>query len=186
MTFTEYRAKARRTQNKELTVLKKQKHALHGMVGELGEVLVALDFTLATNDFVDEAGDLCWFLAEYADVSLLHPETIPVENFTGYGGGSCTVDVHGNSKRVLLKTALAYYVAAIHSDYQKIYQGHSIDVSEHGAYVGKILGILDKLYSLRESGKGLDDILQFNVDKLLKRYPYGFDADRSVNREQYQ
>lgn len=33
-------------------------------------------------------------------------------------------------------------------------------------------------------GAGLDEIMQHNVDKLLKRYPNGFEAERSVNREE--
>lgn len=33
-------------------------------------------------------------------------------------------------------------------------------------------------------GFRLDDIAKHNVDKLRKRYPQGFDADRSLNREE--
>ena len=32
-------------------------------------------------------------------------------------------------------------------------------------------------------GYKLDDIMQLNVDKLLKRYPNGFDPERSIHRE---
>ena len=32
-------------------------------------------------------------------------------------------------------------------------------------------------------GYSLEDIMQMNIDKLRKRYPEGFSAERSINRE---
>lgn len=34
-------------------------------------------------------------------------------------------------------------------------------------------------------GVTLEEVAQHNVDKLRKRYPDGFDADRSVHRPEY-
>ena len=35
-------------------------------------------------------------------------------------------------------------------------------------------------------GAELEDVLRANIEKLMKRYPEGFAAERSVNREEYQ
>ena len=34
-------------------------------------------------------------------------------------------------------------------------------------------------------GVGLDEVAQHNVDKLRKRYPDGFSAEKSIHREEY-
>ena len=59
-------------------------------------------------------------------------------------------------------------------------QGHELD-REH---LAKELG--DIAWYLAEAATALDldleDILQANIDKLKKRYPYGFETERSVIR----
>ena len=60
-------------------------------------------------------------------------------------------------------------------------QGHNLD-QEH---IAKELG--DICWYLAETataiGYDLETIMQMNVDKLLKRYPEGFDPERSQHRE---
>lgn len=62
-----------------------------------------------------------------------------------------------------------------------MFQGHAID-KEH---IAKELG--DVLWYVAETataiGYDLETIMQMNIDKLMKRYPDGFSADRSQNRE---
>lgn len=72
MTFAEYQALARRTQNKELSTAGMQAHALHGMASEVGEIhglhqKVYQGHVLNLEDAIKELGDLLWFVAEYAD-----------------------------------------------------------------------------------------------------------------------
>ena len=61
-------------------------------------------------------------------------------------------------------------------------QGHELD-REH---VAEELG--DTLYYLAITalsiGKKLDDIMEANIEKLKRRYPSGFDSERSVNRSE--
>lgn len=63
---------------------------------------------------------------------------------------------------------------------QKVYQGHSFDKT----HMKKELG--DCLWMIAEAcdalGFTLDDVMQTNIDKLIARYPEGFDPDRSINR----
>ena len=70
MTGNEYQKLAARTINKELFWDEQERHALHGMVGEIGELHSlyqkmyqshAFDITHAQK----ELGDLLWFIAEY-------------------------------------------------------------------------------------------------------------------------
>lgn len=61
------------------------------------------------------------------------------------------------------------------------FQGHTIS-REH---IAKELG--DVCWYIAETataiGYDLETIMQMNIDKLMKRYPDGFSADRSQNRE---
>ena len=60
-------------------------------------------------------------------------------------------------------------------------QGHELDKEK----LAKELG--DVAWYLAETAWALDipleEILQANIDKLKKRYPQGFDSNRSVHRE---
>lgn len=71
-------------------------------------------------------------------------------------------------------------IGELHSIYQKVYQGH--DFSEEHAK--KELG--DLLWFIAEYctafNWSLEDIMRMNIDKLLARYPDGFDADHSLHR----
>lgn len=107
MTGQEYQEKAARTINKQLTLLGQRNHALHGLVGEVGE---------------------------------------------------------------------------IHSLYQKEYQGHGEPDREHLLKeIGDCLWMLAEL--LTSQGMSLDDCMEQNIKKLEKRYPEGFDAEHSLNRD---
>ena len=62
-----------------------------------------------------------------------------------------------------------------------LFQGHELDREK----LAKELG--DIAWYLAEAATALDlpleEIFQGNIDKLKKRYPQGFDAQRSQNRE---
>ena len=105
MLGSKYQLLASRTINKELTSREQEMHALHGIVGEIGE---------------------------------------------------------------------------LHSLYQKVYQGHSFD--QHHA----MSELSDMLWFIAEyctaMGWNLDDVMQYNIDKLIARYPDGFETDKSLHR----
>ena len=59
-------------------------------------------------------------------------------------------------------------------------QGHELDREKLTKELGDIAWYLaETAYALDIP---LEDILQANIDKLKKRYPEGFDAQRSINR----
>lgn len=77
---------------------------------------------------------------------------------------------------------MAAEVGEIHSIYQKLYQGHEPDVEGLKKELGDLLwGIAEMCTAL---GWGLDEIAETNIEKLRKRYPDGFEVERSVHREE--
>lgn len=62
-----------------------------------------------------------------------------------------------------------------------IFQGHPLDK----AHIAKELGDIAWYLAITADGigYGLDDIFQMNVDKLMARYPNGFDPEKSLHRK---
>lgn len=74
-------------------------------------------------------------------------------------------------------------IGELHSIYQKRYQGHLEDSDEHRK---KELG--DLLWFIAEyctaCGWTLEEVMGLNIDKLKKRYPEGFETERSLHRQE--
>ena len=62
-----------------------------------------------------------------------------------------------------------------------LFQGHELDTEHLAEELGDVAWYL--AVAARAIGYDLDTILQGNVDKLRKRYPAGFDPERSVHRD---
>ena len=60
------------------------------------------------------------------------------------------------------------------------YQGHPLDYAEVKEEIGDIFFYLFNLCT--SLGFKVSDVLRENNEKLLKRYPDGFDKDKSLNR----
>ena len=74
MTINEYQQLAARTINNDLSSTEKEYHALHGMIGEIGELhsiyqKVYQGHTFNPEHAKKELGDLLWFIAEYCTAS---------------------------------------------------------------------------------------------------------------------
>lgn len=70
MNANEYQKLAARTISEEMNNLQRERHALHGMVGEIGELHSLYQKLYQGHKFDDEhakkeLGDLLWFIAEY-------------------------------------------------------------------------------------------------------------------------
>jgi NTP pyrophosphatase (non-canonical NTP hydrolase) len=60
-------------------------------------------------------------------------------------------------------------------------QGHELDKEHLAKELGDIAWYIAETATVL--GYSLEDILQANIDKLKKRYPEGFDKEKSLNRE---
>lgn len=64
-----------------------------------------------------------------------------------------------------------------------LYQGHPLNkdlvIEEAGDVLWYIAGIL------REFDISLSGTMEFNIEKLKKRYPNGFEVSRSINRKEF-
>ncbi len=61
-------------------------------------------------------------------------------------------------------------------------QGHELDKEKLAKELGDICWYLAE--TATALGLSLEDIMTANIEKLKKRYPEGFDAERSVHREE--
>lgn len=75
---------------------------------------------------------------------------------------------------------LASEVGEIHSIFQHVYQGEALDNSRIVDECGDLCWFLCELLDC--IGESFEHVLEHNVVKLKKRYPNGFDDERSVNR----
>lgn len=85
MTGIEYQALAYRTANMDLTNEERIYHALHGMVGEIGEIhslyqKVYQGHTMDKQHLIKEVGDLMWFIAEFCTENDFSLDTVMLKN----------------------------------------------------------------------------------------------------------
>lgn len=73
-------------------------------------------------------------------------------------------------------------VGEIHGVYQKVYQGHEVNTDDVIKELGDVMWFVAEMADAL--GVDLDDVATRNIEKLRKRYPEGFDADKSINREE--
>ena len=72
-------------------------------------------------------------------------------------------------------------IGELHSLYQKVYQGHEFDEDHAKKELGDLLWfIAEYAYSM---GWALSDVMHTNIEKLKKRYPNGFETNKSLHRE---
>ena len=60
------------------------------------------------------------------------------------------------------------------------FQGHDFDPEKMVDELGDVAQLATGL------GMTLEDVAQHNVDKLLARYPDGFDSEKSIHRKEYE
>lgn len=64
--------------------------------------------------------------------------------------------------------------------YQKELQGHAVEVENLEKEMGDCLWMIAELCTA--NGLKMEDVATANIEKLKRRYPDGFSADRSLNR----
>ena len=68
----------------------------------------------------------------------------------------------------------------LHSLYQKVYQGHAFDEEHAKKELGDLLWFIAEYCTAMNWC--LEDVMQLNINKLMERYPEGFESERSLHR----
>lgn len=92
-------------------------------------------------------------------------------------------DLTENKKLAHALYGLSSETGEISGIFQKELQGHEVRRDDLKEEVGDLLWFTAELCTV--FGFDMGEIAQGNIDKLKKRYPDGFDEDRSVNRDLY-
>lgn len=79
---------------------------------------------------------------------------------------------------------IASETGEIHGLYQKVYQGHELSKERIKDELGDLLWFVMELCFAEHIDP--DEVLEYNIDKLRKRFPQGFSEERSVNRDKYE
>lgn len=176
MNPNKYQELAMRTSNKELD---KGEHVINGalgLCGEAGEVMRAVRAKHSAgyvDNVLDEAGDVCWYLAELCTALGVHlGEVFPSES-------SVLIEMSD----IEAADSIAMLAAKIADAVKKAYmQGHHFDREyikeqmEGIAYGIEVIAAFKWVHVTK--------IMERNVEKLKKRFPNGFSAERSINREE--
>ena len=73
-------------------------------------------------------------------------------------------------------------IGELHSLYQKVYQGHEFDKHHAMSELSDMLWFIAEYCTAMDWN--LDDVMQYNIDKLKTRYPTGFSAEASLHRKE--
>ena len=160
MTLNEYQTLAARTIATDDKV-DMERHALHGMVAEAGEILEAINEG-DEDHIIKELGDLFWMIAEFCTANSWFLEDI--------------YDLH---KHATEDRGLWIEIGRLHGMFQKIYQGHCLDDAQLRDQTSRIIYSAIQIIGFHCR---LWVCLERNIEKLKARYPDGFSADRSLHR----
>ncbi len=148
-----------------------------GLIGEAVEAYEAYDLILDVNNrtptitkrtnFLKEMGDVLWYAARIYD---------------------CLDQEFQNSHVNVLYTkpkhdlSLLTKAAAV-SEHVKKHLGHGHDIDKHFLIknINSLVAITGEM--LQSCGYTLTEAMQTNVEKLRKRYPNGFEVEKSKNRQ---
>lgn len=185
LTWDEYRVLARRTQDPSLSPQEKLAHAVLGLCSELHEAeLEAAALVFGFPEFSSdvkqrlalEIGDCYWMIAEICDYFDGENSSIKFFPPPEPRNSRSSLPYVGNAA---VEGARAHLCNLA----QKAFQGHAPKkdpcVQRALLNIGRHLGQLAE-----RSGFKTQTILHMNIEKLKERYPDGFSAERSVNREE--
>jgi NTP pyrophosphatase (non-canonical NTP hydrolase) len=169
MDLRAYQENAKRTMNWDLANHTQLSAMTLGVVGELGEVYECVKNNNGRDKILDESGDVFWYVGNLCTLLDIDWRTLfPLEL---------------NIKFIKDKISDAMYLASKLADTVKktIAQRHILDIEK---VVESLQGVIANLtcvlayYDLTPQ-----EVCAYNQEKLMKRYPNGFEASRSINRE---
>ena len=173
MILSEYQVLAQRTASTK-TAEAKRGHGSLGLLGEAGEIIdivkkmeyMGMPKELARKKLVEEAGDMCWYIAE-----VCQGFNYCIHQFTCLLCPTNVEDQFPDGMEPYALRLIEYATrCALHKD----------DVPQHNVYLGEVA--LNLAIIMHQAGISLTEVLAHNIEKLRSRYPDGFSAERSNGR----
>lgn len=154
MDFKEYVKLAMRTNVEDRSF---KDNILNGLLGLYGEII---EFLMASEDGeLDELGDCYWYTA-----LLFHTTGLELLNI----------------KKA--KNSLMVCSGLLSDHFKKhFFQGHSLDSNLVQVLLSEIKFHLDVSTTFINSSP--EEVMKYNVNKLKKRFPEGFEVEKSINRK---
>lgn len=154
MDFKEYVKLAMRTNVKDRSF---KDNILNGLLGLYGETV---EFVMASETGqLDELGDCYWYTALLFHTTGFEPLNI---------------------KKA--KNSLMVDIGLLSDHFKKhFFQGHSLDSNLVQVLLSEIKFHLDFYTTFINSSP--EEVMEYNINKLKKRFPEGFEVEKSINRE---
>lgn len=173
MIITAYQEEAKRTMNRDLGPQQQLAVMMLGIYGETGEVFAAFR-GLPENKAArikDEAGDVFWYVANTCSQLGIEFERLFTQKIK-----SDAIDLDFVLEMVAKGASAADVVK------KTIGQGHVLNLDMLYESLRGVVGHLCAI--LKHYGLTVQEVLEYNLLKLAKRYPEGkFVAERSIGRE---
>lgn len=147
-----------------------------GLIGESGEIVDLVkkwkfqsgdNADLPEDKLIDECGDVLWYCAE-----LCTGRGMDIANI------KCRYD-HAFIAVMDIITLAVYLSAACHEIYADIKDNCFDDVVHYD--IETVMRAVEAIL-IKFCGSSLEKAMDYNIEKLRKRYPDGFDPERSLNR----
>lgn len=156
------------------------KNGCLGLIGESGEIVdIVKKYMFQSGEnppfpkdkFIKEMGDVLWYCAETVSGMELELGTVlsPEKLYR----------LAGNTDVEFVAVTLSVQAAHVYNDF---FCHHGTEAALYG--ICNIYSALLRLCDL--IGTTIDEVADANIEKLKKRYPDGFDPERSIHRPEYQ
>ena len=192
MKIEEYQALAMRTSPDDHD---RMMNGCMGLIGEAGEVVdVVKKWMFQSGDYaqlpkdklIEECGDVLWYCAELATGLEENLSVIFTER------GSIFDDLREFNRDSSLSVTVMRLSAIASRPAMFLYDSIDKEVSPgraaflYASAKAEIVGTMSMIRDILEyyCGVSLTDAMERNIEKLLKRYPDGFDPERSLHRDE--
>lgn len=193
LSFNEYQKEALRTANPECRDLTNAALGLCGESAEFMDLLMSKPINaMSEQHLAKELGDVAWYVAVASYVL-----GYDLDDHTGFMYASRVSSPNERQQLVMDRLAwgdndqvncesLARRLTILCGSFadrikKHRFQGHELNRVEAMTTLSVILDVLAALFY--KIGYSFEDGLQMNVDKLRKRYPDGFDVEKSLHRD---
>lgn len=193
LTFNDYQKEALRTGNPECRDLTNAALGLCGESAEFMDLLMSKPINaMSERHLAKELGDVAWYVAVASyvlgydlddNIGFVYTERISSPNERQKLVMDRLEWVCGPVGLENLAKRLTVLCGSFADRIKKHrFQGHELNRVEAMTTLSVILDVLAALFY--KIGYSFEDGLQMNVDKLRKRYPDGFDVEKSLHREE--